>query len=62
MTGVQTCALRSISPQEAAALLEEEEAEEPLKPDPAEKAKPAASSDPGHVMTPEEIAALLANM
>ncbi len=53
---------RSISPQEAAALLEEEEAEEPLKPDPAEKAKPAASSDPGHVMTPEEIAALLANM
>lgn len=53
---------RSISPQEAAALLKEEEAEEPLKPDPAEKAKPAASSDPGHVMTPEEIAALLANM
>lgn len=53
---------RSISPQEAAALLEEEEAEEPLKPEPAEKAKPAASSDPGHVMTPEEIAALLANM
>ncbi len=53
---------RSISPQEAAALLEEEEAEEPLKPEPAEKANPAASSDPGHVMTPEEIAALLANM
>ncbi len=42
--------------------MKEEEAEEPLKPDPAEKAKPAASSDPGHVMTPEEIAALLANM
>jgi len=53
-----------MTPQEIASLLEEAdtamEVQEPVK---EEKAStPDLSSDPGHVMTPEEIAAFLANM